>query len=151
MISSVYIFEDLDAEEKKTVEGLLKSRECTAGEEVYREGEPGGTLNIVESGRVSINKTMVEGDQYCMASLRQGEVFGVLSFLDRSRHDATISAEENTKILVFEREAFDRLMCEQPMIAAKMLRRIALHLSSIVKSMNSQQRDLMHMMFRKSK
>lgn len=151
MMDGIYIFDELNSAEKKIVENLLRSREYAAAEVIYKEGEAGDSLNIIASGKVSINKTMVEGDQFCISSLKGGEIFGILSFLDGSRHDATIVSEDRTTLLTLDRTDFDSLLHSEPLIAAKILRRLAIQLASIVRSMNSQQKDLMHLMFKKSK
>ena len=36
----------------------------------------------------------VEGDQYQIITLEKGNVFGIMSFLDESKHDATTIAED---------------------------------------------------------
>lgn len=151
IFDGIEIFQELLPEELKALGELLEARVFGPAAVIYREGEAGDALNIIASGKVSINKTMVEGDQFCIASLKQGEVFGILSFLDGSRHDATIISESDTKLMVLSKEAFDRFLQAHPLTAAKVLRRVAIHLASIVRNMNSQQRDLMHLMFRKSK
>lgn len=147
----IYIFQDLDASEIRQVSLLMQSRKFGPGEVIYKEGDKGGALNIIVRGKVCINKTMVEGDQFCIATLKEGEEFGILSFMDGASHDAGIISEDNTELMILGRGDFDKLALSHPDIAVRMLRKIALHLASIVRNMNSKQMDLMHLMFRKSK
>ena len=74
-----------------------------------------------------------------------------MSFLDGRKHDATTVAEEDTQLLVLERSEFDRLVQTHPAIALKILWNIAIDLAALVRNMNSQYTDLIHMMFGKSK
>jgi len=146
-----HIFQELDGSEMSIVKGLLQARNYGPNEMIYREGEKGDSLSIIDKGKVRINKMMVEGDQFCIATLKEGDIFGIMSFLDGSAHDATIISDQQTRLTVLSRGDFDDLLGTNPLIAGKILRRLAVHLASIVRNMNSQYIDLMHLMFRKKK
>jgi CRP-like cAMP-binding protein len=150
-IEKISIFSELNSQEIDILKGLLDLREYAPNEVIYTEGEEGDSLNIIIEGKVRINKRMVEGDQFCISTLKEGDVFGIMSFLDGSRHDATIVADQKTSLLVLRRTDFDGLYSSNPIIAAKILKRLAIHLASIVRNMNTQYMDLMHLMFRRSK
>jgi CRP-like cAMP-binding protein len=147
----IHIFLDLDGSEMGIIQDMLQSRDYEPNEIIYREGEKGDSLNIIEKGKVKINKMMVEGDQFSIATLKEGDIFGIMSFLDGSAHDATIVADQQTQLIVVNKSDFDTLLQSNPLIAGKILRRLAIHLASIVRNMNNQYMDLMHLMFRKSK
>ncbi len=145
------IFGELNGLEMDIIRTMLRSRECGPSEIIYKEGEEGDSLNIIEKGKVKINKTMVAGDQFCIATLKEGDIFGIMSFLDGSAHDATIVSDRRTELTVLRKSDFDRLLASNPLVAGKVLRQLAVHLASIVRNMNSQYIDLMHLMFRKSR
>ena len=147
----IHIFRDIDGSEMGVIRGLLQSRDYEPNEIIYREGEKGDSLNIIEKGKVKINKMMVEGDQFCIATLKEGDIFGIMSFLDGSAHDATIVSDQQTRLTVLRKPDFDGLLMSNPLVAGKVLRRLAIHLAAIVRNMNSQYIDLMHLMFRKSR
>jgi CRP-like cAMP-binding protein len=147
----VRIFDELAGTEMDVIRTMLRSRECGPNEIIYKEGEEGDSLNIIEKGKVKINKTMVAGDQFCIATLKEGDIFGIMSFLDGSAHDATIVSDRRTQLTVLRKSDFDRLLASNPLVAGKILRQLAVHLASIVRNMNSQYIDLMHLMFRKSR
>ncbi|GAB4410532.1 MAG: hypothetical protein OHK0032_06280 [Thermodesulfovibrionales bacterium] len=151
LIADIYIFSGLDSSEMSIVKGMLQDREYGAGEIIYREGDVGDSLNIIIRGKVRINKMTVEGDQFSITTLGEGGMFGILSFLDGSRHDATIVSEQPTRLMLLRKSDFDSLQQSNPLIASKILWRLSIHLASIVRNMNSQYMDLMHLMFRKSK
>jgi CRP-like cAMP-binding protein len=151
VIEKIHIFGDLEGSEMGIIQDLLQSRDYEPNEIIYREGDKGDSLNIIEKGKVKINKMMVEGDQFCIATLKEGDIFGIMSFLDGSAHDATIISDQQTRLTVLRKPDFDGLLLSDPLVAGKVLRRIAIHLASIVRNMNSQYIDLMHLMFRKSR
>ena len=151
MRKGIRIFDELDGPEMDVIRTMLRSREYGPNEVIYKEGEEGDSLNIIEKGKVKINKMMAAGDQFCIATLKEGDIFGIMSFLDGSAHDATIVSDQQTRLTVLRKSDFDKLLASNPLVAGKVLRRLAVHLASIVRNMNSQYIDLMHLMFRKSR
>lgn len=151
MRERIHIFGELDGPEIGIIRDLLQSRDYGPNETIYREGEKGDSLNIIKKGKVKINKMMAAGDQFCIATLKEGDIFGIMSFLDGSAHDATIVSDQQTQLTVLRKPDFDRLLASNPLVACKILRRLAVHLASIVRNMNSQYVDLMHLMFRKTR
>ncbi len=147
----IHVFRDLEVSEIALVEGMLESRDYGPNETIYNEGEEGGSLNIIMKGKVKISKMMVEGGQFCIAILKEGDMFGIMSFLDGSSHDATIVSEQKTRLIVLKKADFEGLAASNPAVANKILRRLAIHLAAIVRNMNSQYIDLTHLMFRKGK
>jgi len=150
MIESIKLFRQIDEEGKKAIEALLQSKEFRTGQVIYNEGDPGGSLNFVVKGKVRVCKITKEGKPFCIASLGEGDIFGVMSFLDGSRHDATIQADALTILVTLSREDFDSLLSTNTLLAATVLKNLAMHLASIVRTMNVQYMDLMQYMFQKS-
>ncbi len=151
LIEDIHIFRGLDSSEMGIVKNILRIREYGSNEVIYREGDLGDGLSIIIKGRIRIKKMTVEGDQFCITTLGEGGIFGILSFLDGSRHDATIVAEQPTRLMLLRKSDFDSLQQSNPLITSKILRELSIHLASMVRNMNRQYMDLMHLMFRKSK
>jgi len=149
MIERLGLFRELGEVEKRKLGDFLHLREVKPGEIVYNEGDPGGNLNFVIRGKVNVCKITIDGEQYCMASLTEGEMFGIMSFLDGSPHEATIIADMETQLLIMKKSDFDALLLDDSLLAAKVLRNLAIHLARIVRNMNSQYMDLMQYMFKR--
>ena len=150
-IREISFFKDLDDSGMQALMGSIQTKEYKAGDIIFREGSISSDLYIGLSGKVGVNKMTAEGDQFPFATLKKGQGFGIMSFLDGRKHDATTVAEEDTRLLVLERSEFDRLVQAHPAIALKIFWNIAIDLAALVREMNSQHMDLMHMMFRQSK
>ena len=149
-IREIYFFNDMDDSEIEALRGSIQMKEYEAGDIIFREGSS-SELYIVVSGKVGVNKMTAEGDQYKIITLEKGNVFGIMSFLDEINHDATIIAEQKSRVIKIEKAAFDNIANSNLSIAFKILRRLAMHLTGIVRKTNREYMDLMHMMFRKSK
>ena len=142
------IFEGLNDEEEKTLASYFKKRTFEAEDVIYTEGEKGGTLNLLIKGRVRVSKMITDRDSLTYATLGQGELFGLMSFIDGSNHSATIIADKDTELVMLEKSDFDSQYDQDPLMVAKMFRRIGIHLCEIVKSMNTQYKDLTTYMFK---
>ncbi|MCX8069679.1 MAG: cyclic nucleotide-binding domain-containing protein [Thermodesulfovibrionales bacterium] len=145
------VFSDLEDAEKDLLSSLVLTTKYNADDIIYREGEEGDSLDIIVKGKVRICKMTVEGNYLHLSTVREGEMFGMMSFLDRGKHSATIIADEDTHLLVLKKGDFDRLLTTHPVIYGKVVRNIAIHLASLLRNMNMQYMDMMHMVFGKSK
>lgn len=150
-IREIYFFNDMDDSEIEALRSSIQIKEYEAGDIIFREGSSSSELYIVVSGKVGVNKMTAEGDQYKIITLEKGNVFGIMSFLDETNHDATIIAEQKSRVIKIEKAAFDNIANSNLSIAFKILRRLAMHLTGIVRKTNREYMDLMHMMFRQSK
>jgi len=151
LIDVITLFDELTEQEKDKLMPVLEFKDYAPTQEIYNEGEVGASLNMIVNGKIRINKLTPEGEQFTIATLKGGDIFGVMSFLDGSRHDASIIADKASTIVVLKKSDFEDLTMKEPQIAIKILRGLAIHLSGIVRKMNSQYMDLMHLMCRTSK
>jgi len=93
----------------------LRSRRYRRSETIFHQGDPGDSLYIIESGAVKIVLPDPEGEEGAIiATLGPGDFFGELALLDGEEHSATAMALEPTDALVLRRDAFDRLVDEEP-------------------------------------
>jgi signal-transduction protein with cAMP-binding, CBS, and nucleotidyltransferase domain len=150
-IREIYFFNDLNDSEIEALRGSIQIKEYEAGDIIFKEGSSGSELYIVVNGKVSVNKMTAESDQYKIIMLEKGGIFGIMSFLDEASHDATLIAEQKSKVIQMKKSAFDDIANSNLSIASKILRRLAMHLTGIVRKTNREYMDLMHMMFRQSK
>lgn len=91
-----------------------------AGDTVYEAGRAtAGEMYLILDGKVNVCNE--SGHQY--TSLRQGEVFGLFSFLDGSRsHSATITVERDIEVLTLERSCFDMIGIEDAKLGEQLMR-----------------------------
>jgi len=150
-IREIYFFSDLDDSEINALKNVIEIKEYAAGDVIFEEGSSGSELYIIANGKVSVNKRTAENDQYKIMALEKGDIFGIMSFLDKATHDATIIAEQKARVIRIDKSVFDNIANSNLSIAYKILRRLAMHLTGIVRKTNREYMDLMHMMFRKSK
>jgi CRP-like cAMP-binding protein len=109
------------------IEAEIKTRSYAPGEAIITEGEAGSELFILISGKASVFKSTVEGDQYRVVILKaeQRPFFGEGGLLDNDARSATIRAEDACVCLVLDRAGFERFSREHPQWAMPVLLRIA--------------------------
>jgi CRP-like cAMP-binding protein len=94
--------------------------EVPRGAVIFRQGEPGDSMFLVQRGRVRI---LLEsgGHQADVAVLERGAFFGELSLLSEAPRTATAEALEDTALLVIRREVFAMMMQDDIDIVFRML------------------------------
>ncbi|HSW42114.1 MAG TPA: Crp/Fnr family transcriptional regulator [Patescibacteria group bacterium] len=133
------LFSQLDDETMARCTESLRSRRYRRNETIFHQGDPGDSLYVVERGAVKIVLPDPEGEEGAIiATLRAGDFFGELALLDGEDHSATAIALEATDALVLRREAFDRLVDEDPNLRRALfaglvgeLRRLTYHVGEL--------------------
>lgn len=127
------LFHGLSARDLKIVEDLTHERNYLAGEIVFDEGEDGEALYFVVSGKVIICHPGQE--EHPIAILGSGNFFGELALLDNAPRAAEARAGEATKLAVFFRGDFERLMESHARIASHIAVQLARHLGRRLRGM----------------
>jgi CRP-like cAMP-binding protein len=94
---------------------------------LFREGEGGDDMYIIQSGRVAIKKKVKDGDA-TLAVLEKGDFFGEMSILERLPRSATAEVVEPGDLIVISSEVFGGMIKANPEIAIRMLRKYSIRL-----------------------
>jgi len=100
-------------------EGEL-GRAYSEGEIIFREGEEGDRMYVVQSGTVRITKKTVSGD-LTIATLKSGEIFGEMAIFDKMPRSATAVAAGEARILTIDKKKLLQTISRDPTIVFKML------------------------------
>jgi CheY-like chemotaxis protein len=91
----------------------MSRRRLEAGEVLFREGDKGTELYVVESGRLRVFRH--DGDREVeLASLGERELVGEMAFLGNARRTATVVAEVDTDVIVVDIENANEYLLRQP-------------------------------------
>ena len=82
------------------------------GEVVFEQGDEGDAFYMVVSGSVIISRGTTK-----LATLGSREGFGEMSILDSEPRSATATAAEETTLLSLDRDSFDRVIEQNPVVA----------------------------------
>ena len=115
------LFAELPAGEAEKLAALLRQRRYRPGEPVFREGDPGTALYVIQTGEVRILLGGSDGKEVVLALLGPGEFFGELALLDGEPRSADAVVTTAAELHVLPREDFLRFLRDVPSVAVSML------------------------------
>jgi HEAT repeat protein len=83
-----------------------------AGEVIFEQGDEGDAFYLVVKGAVIISRGATK-----LATLGPREGFGEMAILDRDTRSATATAGEDTTLLSLDRDEFDQIVEQNPVVA----------------------------------
>jgi CRP/FNR family cyclic AMP-dependent transcriptional regulator len=120
-LRQVPLFRELDDTALSELCALLVIERFPAGTRLFRTGDAGDAMFLVESGRVQIKLSDTEGDEVVLADLRSGDFFGELVLLDGRPRSADAVIVEDTTLAILSRATFLSLIDRRPGIALPLL------------------------------
>jgi len=84
------------------------------GSVIVREGETADAFYVLVSGRVRVVKVAEGGEEVVLNSLRSGDTFGEMAFLERTTRKATVRASSDVELLRFDRVGFEEVLAAYP-------------------------------------
>ena len=120
-IRSVPLFGSLSDDDAHELLTLLKSRTVAAGTSLFRAGELGDAMYLIQSGRVRIAVHDADGREIVLAELAQGDFFGEMAIIDGKQRSADAAVIEDAHLSVLSRENFLRFINTNPGVALEML------------------------------
>jgi len=97
--------------------------EVAAGATVFKEGDSGGDMFIIESGQIDIVRK-ARGDEP-VATLGPGDFFGEMAILEDQPRFAGAVAKTNARLLRIERSAFADVLKQNVEIGVRIMRKLA--------------------------
>lgn len=116
LLEEIKIFSPLTKQETTKLAGKFILGYFARGEKLIEEGEEGRTFFIIKEGKVSVNVRV--GDRIQKVKyLSTNDFFGEMSLLTGEKRTATIIAEEETEVLILDRDDFALILKKKPAIA----------------------------------
>jgi diguanylate cyclase (GGDEF)-like protein len=124
-LTTTPLFSELNEEEFKLVASVLKPIYANKGDFIFKEGDTGKDMFILFSGILSAFGTQSDGNQRWLFDIHQGDFFGEMSIIAHEPRSATISAKEDSVVMMLHETDFYRVISEHPIIGFKLLRAIS--------------------------
>jgi CRP/FNR family transcriptional regulator, cyclic AMP receptor protein len=122
----VPLFESLDDEAAGKLCQLLQSIDCKGKTSLFRAGDEGDAMYIIEGGKVRISVQATDGREMTLTELGRGDFFGEMALLDaQRRRSADAIVAEDARLAVLSREHFLSFMRSNPNVALEMLTALA--------------------------
>jgi F420-non-reducing hydrogenase small subunit len=91
------------------------------GEVVFRQGEPGDTIYIIQSGAVEVSQ-LRNDKKVVLALLEHGDFFGEMALIDNHPRTATVTTIYRTRLLSFTRSSFLERVRHDPGVVLHLLK-----------------------------
>jgi len=108
-----------------TLEQQGRARSYSRGQVLFFEGDPGGSVTALRSGRAKVSVQTLPGRELLLAVKGPGELLGEMSALDGRPRSATATAMEAIEALVVSASVFHEFLTDHPRIAMRLLRTLA--------------------------
>jgi CRP/FNR family cyclic AMP-dependent transcriptional regulator len=120
-LRSVPLFASLDDDSAKDLRNLLSERDVLSNTRLFRQGDEGDAMYLIESGRIRISVLDDDKKDVTLAELAQGDFFGEMSIIDGRQRSADARVIEDSRLAILSRPAFLSFVRKKPDVALEML------------------------------
>ncbi len=125
-LSKIPIFKFLPEEDHISLVSLWKVKTLNAGETLFRKGEPGSSMYVIEEGEIEILLPVGPPvNEIILSTFKEGEFFGELSLFAATPRTATARALVETHLVEMQRGDFITFVMERPSVGISMLSEMA--------------------------
>jgi uncharacterized membrane protein len=103
----------------------LRRRSFRAGETIFRQGDAGGSMYVIESGEVQIRLFGDMAQALRLQDLHAGEFFGELSMFDQRPRSASAFALTDVVVVELEYDTFKAFLSSRPDTAMAIFRTLS--------------------------
>ena len=122
MLRNVEFFSPLTVGQLEKVLADVRIHSFSAGETVFRQGEPGDAFYTVYKGSVEVRLKRLLVFSKTVAILKEGSFFGETALVSSEPRNATIVAAEPTQLFTLVSVDFQFVLRENPAAAQEMQR-----------------------------
>jgi len=135
----------LGKEERSKLDHLLVEKHFAKTEKILTQGQVGGALYILRSGMAEITAEC-NAQQMQIATAKEGELFGEITFLTGDAATATVIAVEDCTVYQLKRADCSELMQSEPELVYAFMAYMLLHAGNIIRSRNADHANMLQYM-----
>ncbi len=121
IISAIPLFSALPDDQIQAIKQIAVEKQMNKGQTIFSEGDQGKGFYVVVDGRVKIYKVSAEGKEQILHIFGSGQPFGEVPVFTGQKFPANAQAIAKTLLLFFPRNAFVKLIADNPSLALNML------------------------------
>ncbi len=121
-LRAIPLFKELSDDDLNSINALLKRISYAKGQTIFRQGDIGNAMYIVESGQVVV---WDENANQALAFLGPGSFVGEIAMLLAEPRSASLKVAIDADLYMLEKDAFDQLIASRPEIALYMTRELS--------------------------
>ena len=139
---------ELSDEQCSVLSDLVSLRDLKDGEILVKEGEADNHLYAIVNGLLCVVKNAGSPEEVTFFTIGAGDFADELSFMDGSKHYASLVARGDTRVLGLEREKLESLLTERPDIVYKVMRAIVRAVHQIQSRLSMQSVELTNYIYK---
>lgn len=147
LLKDIQFFSEFTDDELAVIAGVVERKDFAVGDTVFNEQEEGTALYIIKKGEVKACRMGPNGELVTLTLMKEGEIFGEMSFLDGSVRSASIVAISQVEAYMLDRAHFESILDDHPRVVYKFMRNIVYAVHSIVTGMNTRYVEMMNYMW----
>src|SRR3989440_3165391 len=120
-LRSVPLFSSLDSKATAELGEYLTIHDYPKSATIFRNGDPGDAMYLIDVGKVRINITDADGAVVTLAELGPGDFFGEMAMLDGQGRSANATAIDDARLAKLTREDFLSFMRSDPRVTLELL------------------------------
>src|SRR5438270_8430695 len=120
-LRSVPLFSSLDSKSTAELGEYLTINDYPKSSTIFRNGDPGDAMYLIDVGKVRINITDADGAVVTLAELGPGDFFGEMAMLDGHGRSANATAIEDARLAKLTRDDFLSFMRSDPRVTLELL------------------------------
>src|SRR5438552_13974535 len=93
-----------------------------AGDMIFRQGDLGTEMYIIQEGQVEIIKH-IAGESHVLSRLDKGDFFGEMAILENVARSADAIARSDVRVLAINGARFDEMLRKNPEVAVRIIRK----------------------------
>ncbi len=120
-LRQIPLFESLDDEAAAELCSLMESRHYNADTTLFRAGEAGDAMYVIEKGKVRISVRTADGRELTLTDLEGGEFFGEMALLNGQPRSANATTITASRLAILSREHLLSFLGSNPKFSLEML------------------------------
>lgn len=124
-LQDIPLFQGLSVQQLQSISQDIQPRQFNQNDIIFREGDPGQVVYLVQSGQVRIYVNGLDGSETSVILFgRPGDMFGELAVIDGLPRSATAVALGETLLYTINRESFRQHMQRFPQLALNFMKEL---------------------------
>ncbi len=135
-LRKIHLFEGIEPAGLKVLAELAEEKRFKGGEKVFSEGDTGGSLFLIEEGKVRISRNVSGMGEEALAILGPGDAFGEMALFEDYPRSADAIVHESCRLLSIDKNALDEMLFLNRDLAYEILWNVVRILSSRLRETN---------------
>ena len=112
-------------ESLKSVAQIADEETVSAGTQMFSEGDPADSLNIIIQGEVEIQYILGSGERRTVDTLVDGDILGWSALIEPYKYTAVCTTKRDTRLVAIQAQKLRDLCGQDPMLGYRLTNQIA--------------------------